>query len=50
MTKRVTLRTTSRNRISRGDLHAGRVDLSGVKSGGRLAPVHPGEVLRHEFL
>jgi addiction module HigA family antidote len=54
MTTRATLRTTPRTRapgpISRADLDAGRADLSEVDSGTRLAPVHPGEVLRHEFL
>ena len=36
--------------ISRQDLGAGRVDFSDIDSGERLAPVHPGDVLRHEFL
>jgi addiction module HigA family antidote len=36
--------------ISRADLDAGRVDFSEIDSGERLPPVHPGEVLRHEFL
>jgi addiction module HigA family antidote len=36
--------------ISRDDLDAGRADLSEVDTGNRLSPVHPGEVLRHEFL
>jgi len=36
--------------ISRDDLDAGRVDLSVIDSGERLPPVHPGEVLRHDFL
>jgi addiction module HigA family antidote len=36
--------------ISREDLDAGRVDFSGLDSGKRLPPVHPGEVLRHDFL
>jgi len=40
----------TRQLIPRSDLDAGRVDLSEVDSGARLAPVHPGEVLRHEFL
>lgn len=39
-----------RGLISRADLDAGRADLSEVDSGARLASVHPGEVLRHEFL
>ncbi len=39
-----------RELISRADLDAGRADLSEMDSGARLAPVHPGEVLRHEFL
>lgn len=37
-------------RISREDLDSGRVDLSSVDSGERLPPVHPGDVLRHDFL
>jgi len=41
---------TTRRLISRGDLDADRADLAEVDSGERLAPVHPGEVLRHEFL
>jgi len=36
--------------ISRDDLDAGRVDFSDVGEEARLPPVHPGEVLRHEFL
>jgi len=36
--------------IRREDLDGGRVDLSDVASDGRLPPVHPGEVLRCEFL
>ena len=46
----MTTRTTRRKPITRDDLDAGRTDLSEVDSGVRLAPVHPGEVLRHEFL
>ena len=41
---------TTRRPISRGDLDADRADLTEVDSGERLAPIHPGEVLRHEFL
>ncbi len=37
-------------KISREDLDLRRVDFSGVKSGRRLPPVHPGEILRDEFL
>jgi addiction module HigA family antidote len=40
----------TRQVISREDLDAGRVDFSGVESAGRLPPVHPGDVLRHDFL
>ena len=40
----------SRVLISRDDLDAGRVDLSDVASEIVLPPVHPGAVLRHEFL
>jgi len=36
--------------ITREDLDAGRVDFSDLDSGERLAPVHPGEVLRADFL
>jgi addiction module HigA family antidote len=36
--------------ISRADLDSGRVDFSDIDSGERLPPVHPGEVLREEFL
>jgi addiction module HigA family antidote len=40
----------TRQVISREDLDAGRVDFSDVEGAGRLPPVHPGEVLRHDFL
>ena len=40
----------TRQPIQRADLDAGRVDLDDIDSGERLSPVHPGEVLRHEFL
>jgi addiction module HigA family antidote len=36
--------------IKRKDLEAGRVDLKDVTTGRRLAPVHPGGVLRDDFL
>src|SRR5712691_9890984 len=36
--------------IKREDLDAGRVDFADVTSGKRLAPVHPGEILRDDFL
>jgi addiction module HigA family antidote len=36
--------------ISRDDLDAGRADLAQAEGGELLPPVHPGEVLRHEFL
>ena len=36
--------------IEREELDRGRIDLSDVVSGRRLAPVHPGTVLREEFL
>jgi addiction module HigA family antidote len=32
------------------DLEAGRVSFADVTSGRRLAPVHPGEILRDDFL
>lgn len=50
MTTTATPRTQSRKPISRTDLDAGRADLNEVDSGTRLAPIHPSEVLRHEFL
>ncbi len=36
--------------IDRADLNAGRVDLKSVTTGRKLAPVHPGQILRQEFL
>ena len=38
--------------IRREDLDAGRIDLSDVidPSAGRLPPVHPGDVLKHDYL
>lgn len=36
--------------IEREDLDAGRVDLSAVTTGRRLPPVHPGQILREDFL
>jgi len=36
--------------IKREDLDAGRVSLADVTNGRRLAPVHPGEILRDDFL
>ncbi|RMD87173.1 MAG: addiction module antidote protein, HigA family [Alphaproteobacteria bacterium] len=36
--------------IRREDLDAGRVDFADMISGRRLPPVHPGEILREEFL
>jgi antitoxin HigA-1 len=36
--------------IKREDLDAGRVDFKGVTSGRKLAPIHPGEILRDDFL
>lgn len=36
--------------IEREELDRRRVEFSDVASGRRLAPVHPGEVLREEFL
>jgi addiction module HigA family antidote len=40
----------TRRLISREDLDAGRVDFAELGSGERLPPVHPGHVLRHDFL
>jgi hypothetical protein len=36
--------------IKREDLHAGRLDLAKIKTGKRLALIHPGEILRDDFL
>jgi addiction module HigA family antidote len=36
--------------ISRDDLDAGRVDFAELDSGEHLPPVHPGDILRHDFL
>jgi addiction module HigA family antidote len=36
--------------VSREDLDADRVDFSELATGERLPPVHPGEVLWHDFL
>ncbi len=46
----MTARAIQQCPIPRGELDAGRIDLSDVDSGERLAPVHPGEVLRHDFM
>lgn len=37
-------------KISREDLALRSVDLTSVTLGGRLPPIHPGEILRDEFL
>ena len=42
--------TTQTPLITREDLDAGRVDFTGVDSGERLPSVHPGEVLKLDFL
>ena len=36
--------------IKREDLDASRIDFTDVTSGKRLAPIHPGEILRDDFL
>lgn len=36
--------------VKREDVDSHRVDFSDVASGRRLPPVHPGEILRDEFL
>jgi len=36
--------------IKREALTSGRIDFADVATGKRLAPVHPGEILREEFL
>jgi antitoxin HigA-1 len=40
----------TRRLISREDLDARCVDFAELDSGERLPPVHPGNVLRHDFL
>ena len=40
----------ARQLIARDDLDAGLVDFSEEGGGELLPPVHPGEVLRHDFL
>jgi addiction module HigA family antidote len=41
---------SSRKLISRADLDADRVDITDSESAERLPPVHPGDVLRRDFL
>lgn len=36
--------------IERRDIDSGRVDVSGIATGRRPPPVHPGEILHAEFL
>ncbi len=36
--------------IKRDDLEAGRLDFSDIATGRRMPTVHPGEILRDEFL
>ena len=36
--------------IKRDDIDNRKIDFSNIASGGRLPPVHPGEILRDEFL
>ena len=36
--------------IKREDIESGKIDFSDVRSGRRLPPIHPGEILREEFL
>ena len=36
--------------IRRDDVDQGKVDFSDVATGSRLLPIHPGEILRDEFL
>lgn len=40
----------TQDQVSREALDAGRVDFSDIDSGERLPPIHPGEVLRRDFL
>jgi addiction module HigA family antidote len=36
--------------IKREDCDAGRIDYAGITTGKRLPPIHPGEILRDDFL
>ena len=36
--------------IKREDIDKGKIDFSDVRSGRRLPPIHPGAILRDEFL
>ncbi len=36
--------------VKRDNLDAGRIDFAGVTTGRRLPPIHPGEILRADFL
>ena len=36
--------------IKREDIDAGKIDFAGVAAGRKLPPVHPGDVLKMEFL
>jgi len=36
--------------IKRDDLDAGRIDFAGVTTGKRVPLIHPGEILRYDFL
>ena len=36
--------------IKREDIDRGKVDFPNIRSGRRLAPIHPGTILRDEFL
>ncbi len=40
----------SKTSIKREDLDSGRIDFKDVATGKRIAPSHPGEILRDEFL
>lgn len=50
MTDRGSVKVATQQLISREELDAGRVDFADLDSGERLPPVHPGDVLRHDFL
>ena len=36
--------------IKREEIEAGKIDFAGVAAGRKLPPVHPGDVLKMEFL
>jgi antitoxin HigA-1 len=48
--QRMTVRRRNAMSIKRDDIDKRKVDFTDIASGRRLPPVHPGEILRDEFL